>query len=339
MQFEGIEVSEHLPDGHDLRQALSRKTRIDEPLRIWVTGWRKLGAFARVFISKQQGPLTQDEFVSRIMQVREEAACKDHSLELTPWLWKAEVLGYVLARKGNPDTSLLDDRIPPEIQPIIHVGFGAGMAEATRFRLEELQERLNRQCHPAFRLFAYEPVGGILAAYSTRIRWIRKIVTRLTGIERPRVRTLLALFPDEAGWLVSHGYGRILYFKCATLRSALWRATREKRLETPAAVQAIAFAYAMVNHRDLETVLEVPLTESSNPLNPCFDRGIIYGLTFWDWFHPGFIDSLEAHGERPARLLQAARMESESNRTAGFPAPFLLRNSTWPATTAWAARA
>ena len=106
--------------------------------------------------------------------------------------------------------------------------------------------------------------------------------------------------------------------------------SRDKRLEASAAVQAIAFAYVMVNHRDLETVLETPLTEDSNPLNSWFDRGIVYGLSFWEWFCPGLVESLELRGGRRARLLLAARGETKANQIAGGPASFALRKSDQP---------
>ena len=330
MGCEEIEAAERLAAAHNSRHSLSRHTRVHEPLRIWVTGWRKVWTFARVLVAKRRRVLSQDEFVAQVRQLQREAAQNEHLEAKTVALWKTEVLGFILAKRGGPDTTLQDEQIPQEVQPIIHVGFGAGVAEATRFQLEELQERLERQCHPAFRLFAYEPVGGILAAYSTRVRWIRRIVSRVTGIEKPRVRSLLALFPDEAGWLVSHGYGRILYFKCLTLRSALLRATTDKRLEASAAVQAIAFAYVMVNHKDLETILESPLTQDSSPLNYWFDRGVVYGLSFWEWFCPGFIESFELRGGRRARLLLAARTERRANQITRNLAPFALRKSDHP---------
>ena len=114
-------------------------------------------------------------------------------------------------------------------------------------------------------------------------------------------------FSPDVQWLISHGYGRALYFKDCHVGQAIRNAARLESLDTCAAVQGIAFAYAMLNHAELYRVLEVGSDLKDQELATAFRNGLIYALAFWEWAFAGFLDGLSPRSDRQVELIAQAR--------------------------------
>jgi hypothetical protein len=126
--------------------------------------------------------------------------------------------------------------------------------------------------------------------------------------------------------LISHGYGRLLYFNSKDLQAAFRNISGRKFLDSTAAVQGMAFGYAMVNHNDLGHVLETGDSLLDPGMVKAFQAGLIYALEFWEWAFPGFLDTVEITSSRATELIAIARREINSARKLGFLDPFIVHD-------------
>src|SRR5262249_7355831 len=99
-------------------------------------------------------------------------------------------------------------------------------------------------------------------------------------------------------------------------------------LEPLAAVQGMAFAYAMINHRDFWTILETEPEFEKPEFASAYRDGLIYALEFWEWEAPGFLGSLNPAGSRSAQLIQLAQGEIDRSRPQGILEAFAVRTSS-----------
>ncbi|HWP85285.1 MAG TPA: hypothetical protein VNN17_08855, partial [Terriglobia bacterium] len=177
--------------------------------------------------------------------------------------------------------------------------------------------------HPDYRLFAYESAGAMLGAYEVPVP---KRLLGLKPLARPRPEEFLRAFPSEIQRLIAVGYGRILYFNSGTVASALGRIAQRPFLDAPAAVLGVAFACAMINHRDFWRVLEVNGQFADPRWAAAYREGLIYALEFWEWETPGFLQSLRPAGPRSAELIAVAQREIDACRSRGWLNAFLVEN-------------
>jgi len=264
------------------------------------------------------GPFTERQFFEATTSVQRQAAVTDSLREKTVALWRMERLGFSYCRQSA--NSLNSNDIPLEIQPISHVGLGIAVTESAGFSAGKIIDIIESRVHSDFRLFPYESVGCLWAAYS--YKWFQRVFrivsqTHIPPLELPEWKEFAGRFPAEIQRLISHGYGRTLYLKESNVARAIRAAMALDGLHTASAVQGIAFAYAMINHVDLVRVLDVGTDLKSPDLAIAFRNGLIYALAFWDWAFPGFLRSLVPRSDRQDQLIASAHQLIEESHQSG----------------------
>jgi len=288
----------------------------------WQSAWRKLHAFRTVSQKKMEGPLTQADLLSRIAAIQKEAVAGDIAAK-TAALWKMESLGVTFARQARPGDTLHDSRLPAEALPITHVGMGAGTVEVVDFDAPRITQVIDSVAHPDYRLFGYESLGAMLGVYE---KTVPRMMLGLRPLHRPDPAQFISSFPPGVQRLIAHGYGRLLYFNSKHVGAAFRNVRDRTFLEPWAAVQGMGFGYAMVNHRELDRVLETGdvLVVFDPTLVRAFQAGLVYALMFWEWESPGFLQALRFPGSPAEELISIAREESEAARKRGFLGPFVV---------------
>ena len=278
---------------------------------LWRTGWRKLVAFRTVAQKKMEGPLTAADMLARIAAVQKEAAETPSLGAKTAALWKMESLGVTFGRVAQAGDTLNDPRLPVEARPIAHVGMGVAAVETTDFNSAQITRMIDSLSHPDYRLFGYESIGAMLGVYE---KTVPRVLLGLVPLHRPDPAQFIPTFRPEVLRLISHGYGRLLYFNSKDIRTAFRNILKRKFLEVLPAVQGMAFGYSMVNSMDLDRVLATGGRLPSPELVGAFKTGLIYALMFWEWESPGFLQTLQIAKSPGRELLAAARAEIEAAR-------------------------
>ena len=289
----------------------------------WRANWRKLVAFRTVSQKKQDGPLTPDSLIAKIATIQKEAAASPAISAKTAALWKMESLGVTFGRVAQPGDTLSDPSLPVEARPIAHVGMGGAAVEVANFDCAEITRVIDSLAHPEYRLFSYEQIGAMLGVYE---KTVPRLMLGLKPLNRPDdTRQFIRSFPDEeVQRLISHGYGRLLYFNSKDIHAAFRNIQKRDFLDLRAAVQGMAFGYTMVNHNELEVVLETGDSLLDPALVRAFKAGLVYALEFWEWESPGFLQSLRVPGPRAEELIAIACAEIESARKQGILKPFVV---------------
>lgn len=298
-----------------------------EPIPSWKTWWRKWITIRTVSSGDSRGFFSQQEFIEHVSAVQRQAAASASLEEKTAAFWRMENLSAAFLKTAQPGNSLNDPSLPVEIRPICHCGMGVAAVEVGGFEARSISQVIDRFSNPQYRLFSYESIGAMLAVYEPDLFGL---ATRLLGslglvplpsLRRPAPERFVAQFPPDIRRLIAHGYGRLTYFKSPTLKAALRRVTATGLFPHDPCLQGIAFAYAMVNTRDLYNVLETrPLADPAG--RTAFRSGLIYALEFWEWMAPGFLDLVKPREDEPRALVEEARRQIERCRARGYLEPF-----------------
>lgn len=292
-----------------------------DPLPAWKTAFRKLIAFRTVAKRRAERALAPGEILTRIATTQREAARTGALPDKTIALWTMERLGYAFGRAAGPGDTLGDPRLPDEARPVAHVGMGVSAVEAAAFDPARIAARIARLAHADHRLFGHESAGAMLGIYE---RTLPRAWIGLAPLRRPDPADFIASFPLDVRRLISHGYGRLLYFNSMDLRSALRSVTRRTFLDPDAAAQGLAFAHAMVNSADIDRVLETGVDLPDPALQPAFTAGLVYALSFWAWTFPGTLRSLRPAGARGRAIVTAAEEEIEAAKWRGHLRAFIV---------------
>ncbi len=265
-----------------------------------------------------RGPFDRETFLDAMTAVHREAAMGEGLREKAVGIWKLERICFSYCRDGNRTLHGID--LPPEVQPISHTGLGFAATELAGFCAEGISGLIESCAHPDFRQFAYESIGCIWALQSTRV--YRSIFRALSRTRIPRTRLtpwaeFVDKFPADVQGLLAHGHGRALYLKKFNLGSAVREAIALEGLDSSAAMQGIAFAYAMLNNGDLDRILDVGADFRNEELRERFQSGLVAALVFWDWTFPGFLDGLHPRSSRQEGLLDKAHERIGTCRRAG----------------------
>ncbi len=280
--------------------------------------WRSLRPLRVISNSSLRGPFTQRQFVDAVTTVQRQAAA-DASIQKKSFaLWQMERLSFSYCRHGQ--NSLDDQAIPVEAQPISHVGLGIAATESAEFASEKIIELIEARAHPEYRLYPYESIGCIWAAYASKpfqlvFRFVSR--TKIQPRKLPNWSEFLDHFSAVQQHLISHGYGRTLYFRKLNIGRAISAAIRLDGLDTTWAVKGIAFAYAMINHADLNHVLEVGSDLREPLIADAFRSGLINALVFWELAFPGFLEGMMPSSERQAKMVTCAEGMIEEGRRSG----------------------
>jgi len=305
------------------RSIRSIQARGLDRIPIWITGWRKWITFSYVSQLKTAGPFSQQEFIARWSVIQSSAWRSKDLREMTIGFWKMESLGAAYGRRPPAGGTLSDPNLPIEIRPIAHDGMGVAAVEVSGFDPAKITERIESLAHPSFRLFSYESIGAMMGVYEMPVP---KALVGLEPHRLPEPRGFIRFFSPEIQRLISHGYGRILYFNSMDMASALRRIAERSYLDLPTAVHGMAFAYAMVNHLDFWLVLETGGEFEDAELRAAFRNGLVYALEFWEWETPGFLRSLQPRSKRSAELIENAQQEIDASLARGVLSAFLVEN-------------
>jgi hypothetical protein len=288
------------------------------------TAWRKLLAFRTVSQKTMDGQLSQEDYIARWFAEQKTAEQSKETAVMTAGLWRMESLGVTYARQTPAGKTLNDPTLPLACRPIVHVGMGAGSVEVSNFDPNKITETIESLSNPSFHLFPYESLGAMLGIYE---KSLPRIMLGLKPLNRPEPQGFIKCFSAEIQRLISHGYGRLLYFNSMNIAVTVRNIAARPFLQAPAAIQGMAFAYTMVNNADLWTVLETGTGFEEPKLKVAFRNGLIYGLEFWEWESPGFLRTLKPPNRNGAELIDIAQQEIDISRARGFLAPFWVEKT------------
>ncbi len=299
-----------------------------QPIASWKS-WLRKGDTIRS-VSQEAVRLDQDRFVERLSDIQTAAASCPDPLFKPRSFWQMEKISAEFFKSGEHSMGLSDERLPPQVRPIAHCGMGIGAVELLGFEIDRLLKAIDRFSHPDYRGFARESIGAMLGVYEPGpflqlARGMRRLgLIPMADLERPAVVPYLERFDAECRGLLSHGFGRLMYFRNHSVPAALQAVRRAPWFEYASCVRGIAFAMAMVNSRDVMRVIDHHYDCHDPRTEQAFDAGLIYALVFWEWMAPGFLDDMTPASEAGRRRRNAAREEIESSRKRGFPLAFRL---------------
>ena len=291
---------------------------------LWKTGMRKLHAFRTVSQKKMEGQLSQDEYIARWSSLQKDAVKGAQAAVMTAGLWGMESLGVTYALRTPQGKTLNDPSLPPEVLPIAHVGMGAGSVEVANFDPAKITQIIESLSHPNFRLFPYESLGAMLGIHE---KSLPRILLGLKPLNRPEPQGFINRFTPDIQRLISHGYGRLLYFNSMNIAATLRAIADRPFLQAPAAVQGLAFGYTMVNNADMWIVLQTGAGFEDPDLKAAFRNGLIYSLEFLEWETPGFLRTLKAPDKNSADIIETAQQDIDVARARGFLAPFWVEKT------------
>ena len=289
----------------------------------WKAFGRSLRPLRIIADQSMQRKYTHKEFLEASIGVCDHAATSSLIGDKSAGLWRMEKLGFSYCRHGGGTLNASD--IPIAIQPITHVGLGIAATETAGFSSDRMTELIDSRAHPDYREFPYESIGCIWAVYANKLyRWMFRTISKanIPVTQLPPWNDFAANFSPEIQRLLSHGYGRTLYFKNCSVRKAIREAESIEGVDAATAAQGIAFAYAMLNYNDLHCVLETGSDIKDEAIAEGFRNGLVYALAFWEWPYPGFLNSLQARSDRQNTFISSAKALVDrcrsTNRFIGF---------------------
>lgn len=276
----------------------------------------------------------QDELIKRLSGYQSEASAGDALPERgVAGLWKAEGLAATMGQHLLPQNSLKDPKLPRQVLPIAHVGFGSGSMEHLAFDPTRLNALFRERCAKDYLEFSYEGIGAALRFYERGFFKLMSGALDFIGLDAPDgpnpagfFADYLRQFPPDIQRTITHGYGRIIAFSNLTVYSAIEEATTLPADRIEPAVQGVAFAFAMINSGDLPRILrqsEVPYTPA---VRAAFQNGLVYALVFLEWFAPGVLSRWQPQGALEAELIDHARQEIALSLERGFQLAARLAN-------------
>jgi len=278
--------------------------------------------------------VTQAELVERLTQYQTDSIGRPvERAKAVVGLWKSEGLSTSVGKHLLAENSLADPKLPREVLPIAHVGFGSGSTEEMVFDVAKLNALFADRCAPDYLGFAYEGIGAILRIYE---RGFFKVMSGALGLIRldapdgPNTAGLFAdylkQYPIDTQRLIVHGYGRLVAFSNMNIYKAIEEITSYPADRVEPAVHGAAFAFAMMNSADMPDVLEQSAIPFDRSVRAAFQNGLIYSQVFFDWYLPGLLEDWQPKGALEGELIEHARREAASARKRGYPLAMRLEN-------------
>jgi hypothetical protein len=278
--------------------------------------------------------IPQAEFVEGCRRYQQEATANPADMPtVVKGLWKTEGFATTLGKYRIPENTLNDPKLPRESWGITHVGFGAACTEATHFQTDKLTELVDTLAEPNNKGFMYEGMGSIVRIYEPGIF---KFMCGQLGLIPKNAppgpdktgffAKFFAGFPPDVQWLITHGYGRLVGFSKISVYKAIDEATSLPAERVEPCVRGIAFAFAMMNSVEMPRLLENSAIPYNDKVRAAFQNGLVFGLTFCDWFVPGFLSAWRPSGKLGEKLAKKAGDESALNQKRGYQLPFHLEN-------------
>jgi hypothetical protein len=216
------------------------------------------------------------------------------------------------ARVFNNGSFLLTEPKINRFKPILHVGWGMDILSDTGFDFSRFATVMENTADPRYRLLALEPLGiaYIAGQQPLKSRFIGLNIPRIPDIES--VSAFFAHFSEGEIEMISHGYGRGIYFQAYSLCSALKKAKNCPAFFNPLySIRGLAFAYTMVNishlHKVFLTAQKLASSDLGSEETHFFNDGVASALSFLDWNFPGLMESLEENSctQKAVEMLNA----------------------------------
>ncbi len=295
---------------------------------------RMLGGVRTVASGAVNREIPQDEFVSKVAEYQTNALHDILSMRhIVYGLWRCEGFSTTFGKYRIPENTLNDSQIPREALPITHVGYGAASAEYAEFNPHRLIEIAQTKAAPSHQGFFYEGIGSILRIYEPGIFKLACGVLGLIPmgaapgpVPAGFFAGFFSAYPADVQRLIAHGYGRQVAFSNFGVHNALAEAMLLPPERVGPCVHGIAFAFAMMNAEEMPRLLNNSAIDYPANVRASFQNGLVYCLTFCDWFAPGFLEVWKTEGGLGEELVEKARDESARNLKRGYPLPFMLEN-------------
>lgn len=241
---------------------------------------------------------SRQDFIQAVLNLSSSISDLERPIARASRLWQMERISRA-ARFLENGSFLLKDPTLERYKPILHVGWGMDVIAETGFDFQSLSRIIEKSADPKYRLMVYEAAGIISIAAALPLR------SALIGIPVPRSFNLDGLekfirFIDRPEMdMMSHGFGRGLYFRKFTLRSSLHCAISRPHLFHPGvAVKGVGFAFAMVNCRCLQEVFftadRLREDKIGGEVVEFFREGVATAVSFLEWNFPGLLGTLGA---------------------------------------------
>jgi hypothetical protein len=259
---------------------------------------------------------TPGDFLNAVQRFETESEKRKSAAEKAASLWFLEGL-IRAARIFYNGSFLLTEPAIERFKPILHVGWGMDVLSETGFDFPRFTTIIKGSADPKYRLLVMEPIGVIYIAGQQPLK------SHIIGINIPPIpdqkslSAFFAHFNESETQMISHGYGRGIYFQAYSLCSALKKARDcPVFFNTLYSIRGIAFAYTMVNGSHLDKVFLTADKLTSSDLGSeetCFFHdGVTSALSFLEWNLPGLLESLEEN-----RYTEKAREMVNSYRASG----------------------
>jgi hypothetical protein len=282
--------------------------------------------------------IPQDKFPVTCERYQKEAATPPLGMQRTVvGLWKSEGFSTTFGKYRLPENTLNDPRIPRESLGIAHVGYGAASTEHALFDTRMLHEIAENNCNPQYRGFMYEGIGSIVRIYEPGIfKYMCGVLGLIPKGAPPGpdktgfFAKFYADFTPEQARLITHGYGRLVAFSKISIFKAIDEALTLPKERTCPCVMGAAFAFAMMNSEDMPRLLNNSAIAYEPAIRAAFQSGLVYGITFCDWFTPGLLAAWKPQGQLEEQLVNVARSEAALSQKRGYILPFALENPLVP---------
>jgi len=259
---------------------------------------------------------TPGDFLNAVRSFESENKKRKNAAEKAAALWFLEGL-IREARIFDNGSFLLAEPTIERFKPILHVGWGMDILSETGFDFPRFASVIKNSADPKYRLLVMEPIGVIYIAGQQPLK------SHIIGINIPSIpdqeslSAFFALFSEEETQMISHGYGRGIYFQAYSLCSALKKARDcPVFFNTLYSIRGIAFAYTMVNGSHLDKVFlsanKLASSDFGSEETRFFQDGVTSALSFLEWNLPGLLESLEEN-----RYTEKAREMVNSYRASG----------------------
>jgi hypothetical protein len=270
----------------------------------------------RVQYRKKQ-PISPAELKDQAACLRSEAQSRELATRHKA-IWALESLGSAYASSPSGDRSFNVADLDRAIVPVLHVGAGLGIVESVGFDPARIREAVDAVAQPDYREFPYETVGAMLAHFTDA----PKLIARLLGMKDVTPpsdpASYVAQFEGETRRVLSHGYGRILYFSRLSLAKAIGDALDRAYLNRDAAVQGIAFAYSIANFQDIFEVFRTAWNLRTTTIGSSFREGVTYAAVSVEWMLPGYLAELKQRRPHGVESFQQEMIEAAERNIGEF---------------------
>lgn len=299
-----------------------------EPVSPWKAWMRKSDTIRSV--ASRMDRLDSDRLRERLRRIQEGTLDSRDGLQVTRSFWIMEKTASEYFKQNHPGAHLRDPELPEPVRPIAHCGMGIGAVEHLGFDRDVVWNGILSCAHPDYRWFACESIGAMLGVYQPGpfLMMAKGMsgfgVIPMAKLVQPDLADYRTRFSPEEWILISHGFGRLLYFRNHSVGKAVSAARQAKTFDFLSCVRGIAFAMAMVNSRDVGKVLAREYEFPDPAVADAFERGLVYALVFWEWMSPGFLDRFTNGAGSFRRRSTRARAEMAEAHRSGAPRAFDL---------------